>query len=104
MESAAVDVEVDIPAVEIRGTGFPYFYLRMHRLYGFPDGLADTFALNTHLHIEECKLTYGLPLSRLGRADASVLGLQLTSSFYCFLFAKVLIIPHFFVYLQPYLG
>ena len=25
-----------------------------------------------------------------------VLGLQLTSSFYCFLFAKVLIIPHFF--------
>ena len=25
----------------------------MHRLYGFPDGLADTFALNTHLHIEE---------------------------------------------------
>ena len=49
MESAAVDVEVDIPAVEKRGTGFPYFYLRMHRLYGIPDGLADTFALNTHL-------------------------------------------------------
>lgn len=33
-----------------------------------------------------------------------VLELLLTSSFYCFLFAKVLIIPHFFVYLQPYLG
>ena len=32
-----------------------------------------------------------------------VLELQLTSSFYCFLFAKVLIIPHFFVSLQPYL-
>ena len=54
MESAAVDVEVDIPAVEIRGTGFPYFNLWMHGLYSLPDGLADTFALNTHLYIEEC--------------------------------------------------
>ena len=54
MESAAVDVEVDIPTVEIRGAGFPHLYLRMHRLYSLPDGLADTFALNTHLYIEEC--------------------------------------------------
>ena len=53
MESAAVDVEVDIPAVEIRGTGFPHFYLWMHGLYSFPDGLTDTFALNAHLHVEE---------------------------------------------------
>ena len=63
MESAAVDIKMDIPAVEIRGAGFPHFNLWMHGLYGFPDGLADTFALNAHLHIEECKLTYGLPLS-----------------------------------------
>ena len=63
MESAAVDVEMDIPAVEIRGAGFPDFYVWMHGLYGFPDGLADAFALNAHLHIEKCKLTYGLPLS-----------------------------------------
>ena len=33
------------------GAGFPHFYLWMHGLYGFPDGLADTFALNAHLHI-----------------------------------------------------
>ena len=46
MESAAVDVEVDIPAVEIRGAGFPHLYLWMHGLYGFPDGLADTYAIN----------------------------------------------------------
>ena len=58
MESAAVDVEVDIPSVEIRGAGFPHFYLRMHRFYRFPDGLADTFTLNTHLHIEESQLAY----------------------------------------------
>ena len=53
MESATVDVEVDIPAVEIRGAGFPHFYLWMHILYGFPDGLANPFALNAHLHVEE---------------------------------------------------
>ena len=53
MESAAVDVEVDIPAVEIRGAGFPHFYLWMHGLYGSPYGLTDTFALNAHLHVEE---------------------------------------------------
>ena len=81
MESAAVDVEVDIPTVEIRGAGFPHLYLRMHRLYGFPDGLTNTFALDTHLHIEECKLTYGLPLSRLGRADASIALLSLLHRF-----------------------
>ena len=46
MESAAVDVEVDIPAVEIRGAGFPHLYLRMQRLYSLPDGLADTYAIN----------------------------------------------------------
>ena len=46
MESAAVDVEVDIPTVEIRGTGFPYFNLWMHGLYSLPDGLADTYAIN----------------------------------------------------------
>ena len=36
MEIAAVDVEMDIPTVEIRGAGFPYLYLRMYGLYGFP--------------------------------------------------------------------
>ena len=81
MESATVDVEVDIPAVEIRGAGFPHFYLWMHILYGFPDGLANPFALNAHFHIEECKLTYGLPLSRLGRADASIALLSLLHRF-----------------------
>ena len=55
METAAVDVEVDIAAVEIRGAGFPHFYFSMHGFYGFPDGLADTLALNAHLHIEECQ-------------------------------------------------
>ena len=63
MESAAVDIKMDIAAVEIRGAGFPDFYVWMHGLYGFPYDLTDTFALNTHLHIEKCKLTYGLPLS-----------------------------------------
>ena len=58
MESAAIDVEVYVAAVEIWGAGFPYFYLRMHGFYGFPDGLADSFALNTHLYIEECKFTH----------------------------------------------
>ena len=51
MESAAVDIKMDIPAVEIRGAGFPHFYLWMHGLYGFPDGLANAFALNAHFHI-----------------------------------------------------
>ena len=41
MESAAVDVEVEIPAVEIWGAGFPDFNLWMHGLYGFPDGQAS---------------------------------------------------------------
>ena len=54
MKTAAVDVKVDVATVEIRGAGFPHFNLWMHRFYGFPDGLADTFALNAHLHIEEC--------------------------------------------------
>ena len=58
MESAAIDVEVYVAAVEIWGAGFPYFYLRMHGFYRFPDGLADSFALNTHLHIEESQLAY----------------------------------------------
>ncbi len=58
MESAAIDVEVYVAAVEIRGAGFPHFYLRMHRFYRFPDGLADTFTLNTHLHIKECKFSH----------------------------------------------
>ena len=58
MEATAVDVEVDIPSVEIRGAGFPHFYLRMHGFYGFPDGLADSFILNTHLHIKECKFSH----------------------------------------------
>ena len=54
MESAAVDVEVNIPTVEIRCAGFPHLYLRMHRLYSLPDGQANALALNTHLYIEEC--------------------------------------------------
>jgi hypothetical protein len=54
MESAAVDIKMDIPAVEIRGAGFPHFNLWMHSLYGFPDGLANALALDTHLYIEEC--------------------------------------------------
>ena len=58
MESAAVDVEVYVAAVEIRSTGFPYFYFRMRGFYRFPDGLADTFALNTDFHIEESQLAY----------------------------------------------
>ena len=40
-----------IATVEIRGAGFPYLYLRMYGFYGFPDGLAETLALNTLLHI-----------------------------------------------------
>ena len=55
MESAAVDIKMDIPAVEIRGAGFPNFYLRMHRLDGLPDGLSDALTLNTDLHIEKCQ-------------------------------------------------
>ena len=58
MESASVDVEMDIPAVEVWGAGFPNFNLWMHRLYGFPDGLADALALNTNLYIEECKFSH----------------------------------------------
>ena len=58
METTAVDEEVDIPAVKIRSAGFPHFYFRMHSLYGLPDGLANTLALNTHLHIEEYELTH----------------------------------------------
>ena len=58
METAAVDVEVDIPAVEVRGAGFPYLYFGMHGLYGFPDGLANTFALDTHLYIKESQFAH----------------------------------------------
>ena len=42
MESAAVDIEVDVATVEIRDASFPHFYLRMHGFYRFPDGLSDT--------------------------------------------------------------
>ena len=53
MESAAVYVEMDISAVEIRGAGFLHLYLWMHGLYGSPDGLADALTLNTYFHVEE---------------------------------------------------
>ena len=39
MKSTAVDVEVNIAAVEIGGAGLPHLYLGMHSLDGFPDGL-----------------------------------------------------------------
>ena len=73
MEATAVDVEVDISAVEIWGAGFPYFYLRMHGFYGFPDGLADSFALNTHLYIEECKFTQAVMMAPPTRWPSSLM-------------------------------
>ena len=41
MESAAVDVKMDVATVEIGRTGFPHLYFRMQRLNGFPDALSD---------------------------------------------------------------
>ena len=58
MKTATVDVEVDVAAVEIRGAGFPRLYFWMHGFYGFPDGLAETLALNTHLYIKESQFTH----------------------------------------------
>ena len=81
MEAAAVDVEVDVAAVEIRSACLPQFNLGMHCLDAFPDCLTDAPALYTHLHIEERQLTYGLLLSRLGRAQASLALLSLLHQF-----------------------
>ena len=46
METAAIDVEMDIAAVEIRGAGFPHFYLWMHGFYGFPGVTCITAWIN----------------------------------------------------------
>ena len=55
MESAAVDVEVNVPSVKIRSTSFPYHRLWMHSLDSLPNGLSDALTLNTNLHIEKCQ-------------------------------------------------
>jgi len=48
MESAAIDVEMDVATVKIRDAGFPLFYLWVRGRYGFPNSLADVLALNTY--------------------------------------------------------
>ena len=55
MESAAVDVKVNVPSVEVRRTGFPYLRLWMHSLDSLPNGLSDALTLNTNLHKEKCQ-------------------------------------------------
>ena len=58
MEAAAVDIEVDVAAVEIRGACLPQFNLGMHCLNALPDCLTDALALYAHLHIEESQYTF----------------------------------------------
>ena len=53
METAAVDVEVDVTAIKIWSAGFPDFRFGMYSLDGFPNGLPDAYTLYAHLHIEE---------------------------------------------------
>ncbi len=55
METTAVDVEMDVAAVEIWRACLPDFNLRMKGLNGFPDCLSDALALNSNFHIEEGK-------------------------------------------------
>ena len=57
MESAAVDVEMDIAAVKIRGAGFPHFYFRMQCFDSFPNCLSNTLTLHAYLHIKERQFT-----------------------------------------------
>ena len=76
MEAAAVDVEVNVAAVEIRGAGFPYLNLGMHRLDALPDCLTDALALYAHLHIEEGQLAFGLMDREYGAAHTLTVGID----------------------------
>ena len=45
VETAFVDVEVDVALLEIGCAGLPNFHFRMQLLHGAPGGIADAFAV-----------------------------------------------------------
>ena len=56
MESAAVDVEMDIPCFKVGRERFPDRYLRMQCLYRAPCGIAYSFAVDFRLYEQQFKV------------------------------------------------
>ena len=46
MESAAIDVKVNVPLFEVRRNGFPNLDLRMKFFYRAPGSVSDAFAVS----------------------------------------------------------
>ena len=56
VKSALVDIEVDVPLLEVGGTCLPYFCFGVKPLDFSPNGFTHTLALNTMLHIQEIQM------------------------------------------------
>lgn len=50
MEPALIDVEMNVPGLEIRSTGLPDFCLRIQPLDLLPCGMTDSFAVNFRIN------------------------------------------------------
>ena len=53
MEPALVDIEMNVPGLEIRSTGLPDFCLRIEPLDLLPGGITDPFAVNSRIHKQQ---------------------------------------------------
>ena len=58
MESAAVDIEMYVALLEIRGDGLPNLDFRMHPLDRLPCSLADALAMGVGIHKKQFQLSF----------------------------------------------
>lgn len=56
VESAFIDIEMNVAFLKIRSMGFPYFSLRVQRFNGLPCGSTDALAVAVHIDIEKLQL------------------------------------------------
>ena len=57
MKPAAVDIEMDIPLLKVRGDGFPDSHFRVQTLYSTPCSIADTLAVCFGRHKKQVEIT-----------------------------------------------
>ena len=51
VESAFIDIEMNVAFLKIRSMGFSYFCLRVQSFNGLPCGSTDAFAVAVHIDV-----------------------------------------------------
>ena len=85
LETAAVDVEVDVALLEIGGDGLPDLDFWMHPLNGFPCRLADALAMNVRVHEEQFQFSFPGFLVDVQDKTTDLLSIQDNPVGFCFL-------------------